>query len=42
MVIGNLAEPEYRNDTGVLWENFLVSERRKRLSWSGSWAGSWF
>ena len=42
MVIGNLAEPEYRNDTGHLWENFLVTERRKALSWNNSWASTWF
>ncbi|RKX68379.1 MAG: AAA family ATPase [Spirochaetes bacterium] len=42
MIIGNLAEPEYRNDMGCLWENFLVSERRKVLSWRDSWANAWF
>ncbi len=42
MVIGNLAEPALRDDTGRLWENFLVAERRKALEYRGSLASSWF
>ena len=29
-LIGNFAPLELRNDTGVLWENFMISERLKR------------
>jgi len=42
MVIGNLAEPALRDDTGRLWENFLTAERRKILDYSHSYALSWF
>jgi predicted AAA+ superfamily ATPase len=27
---------------GALWENFLVSERRKMLSYNNFWRNSWF
>ena len=30
-LISNFSPPEMRNDTGALWENFLVSERTKLL-----------
>ena len=42
MVIGNLAEPELRDDTGRLWENFLIAERRKVLEYRETWAQTWF
>jgi predicted AAA+ superfamily ATPase len=42
MVIGNLSEPELRDDTGRLWENFLIAERRKVLEYRESWAQTWF
>jgi hypothetical protein len=29
-IINNFNEPEFRNDVGSLWENYLVSERMKR------------
>ena len=41
-VIGNLAQVENRTDAGALWENFCIAERMKRLSYSGSFAQSWF
>lgn len=31
-IIGNFMPPESRSDTGVLWENYLMSERKKFLS----------
>ena len=31
--IGNLAQVENRADTGALWENFVIAERMKRLSY---------
>jgi predicted AAA+ superfamily ATPase len=33
---------ETRTDIGALWENFLVSERIKKLNYSGEWVNSWF
>lgn len=33
-VIGNMAPLENRNDTGALWENFLIAERMKNNSYS--------
>jgi predicted AAA+ superfamily ATPase len=42
MLIDNLAEPAWRDDSGRLWENFLVAERRKILDYRASFAGSWF
>jgi len=42
MVIGNLSGPGLRDDTGRLWENFLVAERRKAMEYGGSFASSWF
>jgi hypothetical protein len=41
-LISNFSQIENRTDTGALWENFLVSERRKYLQYSGQWANSWF
>lgn len=41
-VIANFAPPELRNDTGALWENYLISERRKYLAYSERWVNSWF
>lgn len=34
--------PPLREDLGKLWENYLVVERRKRLSYSGESFGAWF
>ncbi|MBP7507534.1 MAG: ATP-binding protein [Prolixibacteraceae bacterium] len=41
-VIANFNQIELRNDTGALWENFIVSERLKFLNYSGLWANKWF
>lgn len=41
-VIGNLSQVESRTDVGALWENFVITERMKRLSYNGSFAQSWF
>jgi len=41
-VIGNFLPPPSRTDTGVLWENYLVSERAKLLDFSLVDAGSYF
>ena len=31
-----------RQDTGALWENFLLSERMKTNHYSGQWVNRWF
>ena len=41
-IIANFSQVETRNDVGALWENFLVSERAKKLSYSGTWRNNWF
>lgn len=41
-VIGNFAPLALRQDVGSLWENYLVSERRKALSYVQSPARSYF
>ena len=42
MLIGNFNTLEFRQDKGALWENFLVAERMKRLSYSNSIAKPYF
>ena len=42
MVIGNFNNLNLRQDKGALWENFLVSERMKMLSYSQSVAKPYF
>lgn len=41
-VIKNFNPPGLRNDIGQLWENFLVSERRKRNAYNGLWCNTYF
>lgn len=41
-VIGNYNHIELRNDTGALWENFLISERLKYISYNKIYANSYF
>lgn len=41
-IIGNFSNLELRNDKGALWENFLVSERKKQLSYAQSFAKMYF
>lgn len=41
-LIANFSQIEIRNDIGVLWENFIVSERLKRLAYSNMWRNTWF
>ncbi|MHA7129855.1 ATP-binding protein [Algoriphagus namhaensis] len=41
-IIGNYAPIAQRNDIGALWENFLISERQKLLSYSGFHGKSYF
>ncbi|WP_026714674.1 ATP-binding protein [Flavobacterium daejeonense] len=42
MLIGNFNSFEFRQDKGALWENFLVSERIKQLSYTNSLAKPYF
>ena len=41
-VLGNFASLTLRTDAGALWENWLVSERLKRLAYAQSYARSYF
>ncbi|MDR1950072.1 MAG: ATP-binding protein [Spirochaetaceae bacterium] len=41
-LIADFSIPEIRRDTGALWENFLVSERKKKLEYDGLWKNTWF
>lgn len=41
-LINNFNSPEFRQDIGGLWENFLVVERMKYLAYSGRRVNSWF
>jgi predicted AAA+ superfamily ATPase len=41
-LISNFAPLELRNDRGQLWENFLVMERVKHLSYTGQSANCYF
>jgi predicted AAA+ superfamily ATPase len=42
MMIDNLNRPEARNDVGVLWENFIISERKKKLLYDHPRVSSYF
>jgi len=42
VVIGNFNEISSRQDLGVLWENFVISERRKFLANNSIYARSYF
>jgi predicted AAA+ superfamily ATPase len=41
-LIADFRPAETRTDVGALWENYLVSERRKSLSYRGILANTWF
>jgi predicted AAA+ superfamily ATPase len=41
-IIANFSIVENRTDIGALWENFLVSERKKKLEYEGLWRNTWF
>lgn len=41
-VIGNFSGMENRTDCGVLWENFVISERMKLKEYANSFAQSYF
>jgi len=41
-IIGNYSLPENRNDIGALWENYLVSERKKFNHYRGFYGFAYF
>jgi predicted AAA+ superfamily ATPase len=41
-LIADFSLAESRRDIGALWENFLVSERKKKLEYDLLWKNSWF
>ncbi|MBX3241192.1 MAG: ATP-binding protein [Chitinophagaceae bacterium] len=41
-IINNFSPLSQRNDTGALWENFMISERKKQLAYSDSYVNSYF
>jgi len=41
-IIGNYANIENRTDVGALWENYVICERLKKTTYSGSFANYWF
>lgn len=41
-VIGNTSPAENRNDIGALWENFLMSERIKKIKYSKKYTQSYY
>lgn len=41
-VIANFSSPEMRLDMGMLWENFIISERRKLHSYAADYAKLYF
>jgi len=41
-LIFNFNQIEMRDDRGALWENFLISERMKKLHYHDIWANSYF
>ncbi len=42
MIIGNFNLLDSRNDKGALWENFLISERIKKINYDNTLANSYF
>lgn len=42
MLIENFNPLQWRQDTGFLWENFLVAERIKKLAYSSTYGGIYF
>lgn len=41
-LIGNYSLPDNRNDIGALWENFLITERKKLLTYNGFYGRTHF
>ena len=41
-IIANFDQIETRKDIGALWENFLMAERQKYISYHMLWVKPWF
>ena len=41
-IINNFAPLSQRGDVGALWENFIISERKKQLAYSGFYGNTYF
>lgn len=41
-LIADFSLPELRQDIGPLWENYIISERQKKLEYSSLWKNKWF
>src|ERR1700743_2310471 len=41
-LIGNYSLPDNRNDIGALWENYLITERKKMLAYHGFYGHTYF
>jgi hypothetical protein len=41
-ILSNFAPVELRNDVGMLWENLMISERKKRNAYCDSYANMYF
>lgn len=41
-MLADFKPPELRTDAGALWENFLLSERKKYLNYHRIWAKTYF
>ncbi|MEJ2902015.1 ATP-binding protein [Pedobacter panaciterrae] len=41
-IINNFAPIAQRNDIGALWENFIISERKKNLAYTGFYGNTYF
>ncbi len=41
-LLDNFNDLAHRNDAGQLWENFLLTERRKKLAYQFAFAGTYF
>lgn len=41
-IINNFQPLELRNDVGVLWENFMISERKKLITYNAVYSNIYF
>ena len=41
-VVADFSLAETRSDIGALWENYIISERQKKLEYDKIWRNSWF
>jgi len=41
-LIANFSDISIRQDVGAMWENFVISERKKKLEYNEIWKNCWF